>query len=425
MGRVLRVSTECPSCGGAVEYTEGTNALACGYCGNRHLVTGRRRVLAYRLSPPGTAPERLASFYPRRHRCFVPYYRFAAHDLRWELRSRLERSCVESESGFPEPGQEADRREGFFEELRDRYVEKSFLARPELGRVLPPSLGVRTSVLPARPLLDDPALREAGFLLPTLGLGEARKRAEETPVLDGRILLRRLLAARLAVVYHPFDFHCEEDGTVRYVVDAVSGSGKSVESELDVPATESGPPSFETAGLRPLLCPECGWELPFRPEDVVFLCGTCHRAWLALGGEFHRLSYEVLGYGAGEPVGHLPFWVFERSGTRTRLYVPAFRYRRLKLLFQLARELSVRAPDFVPVNSLPRPLGGCHYDAEDALALAQVVYPATKPDVAAGIRELSELSLSPPRLAWLPVFGNASLLRSPATGRVLYPALIG
>ena len=43
----LTVSTICPSCGGALEFEHGTNAVTCGFCGSSHGVTGHGRVLSY------------------------------------------------------------------------------------------------------------------------------------------------------------------------------------------------------------------------------------------------------------------------------------------------------------------------------------------------------------------------------------------
>jgi len=92
----LLVSTQCPTCGAALDFGEGSNCVACAYCRSNLLVTGRRRLLSYAVTPrveardafaiarfaePTTAaPLRVGE--PRRF--FLPYYRFRAIELRWQ-----------------------------------------------------------------------------------------------------------------------------------------------------------------------------------------------------------------------------------------------------------------------------------------------------------------------------------------------------
>jgi LSD1 subclass zinc finger protein len=45
------VSTECPTCSGPLDFSEGTNAIRCPSCGSTLLVTGRKQVLTYWVAP--------------------------------------------------------------------------------------------------------------------------------------------------------------------------------------------------------------------------------------------------------------------------------------------------------------------------------------------------------------------------------------
>lgn len=86
------VSTECPTCSGPLDFSEGANAIRCPSCGSTLLVTGRKQVLTYWVSPKiradvagaaartGRVQARVAS----RELFFVPFYRLTGHDFQWQ-----------------------------------------------------------------------------------------------------------------------------------------------------------------------------------------------------------------------------------------------------------------------------------------------------------------------------------------------------
>jgi LSD1 subclass zinc finger protein len=92
----LTVSSNCPSCGGSLDYEEGTNAVHCSYCGSDHLVTGHGRVLSYFIPEKLTASRAVAlsllKLKAEGRSCkareatlfFVPFYHFTAKSLFWE-----------------------------------------------------------------------------------------------------------------------------------------------------------------------------------------------------------------------------------------------------------------------------------------------------------------------------------------------------
>src|SRR5262245_15720113 len=103
------VSTECPSCGAPVDFSEGTNAVQCQHCETRLLVTGRTQLLSYQIQPSVDARDAArAALYEcetagRAGRVrdaslwWIPYYRMTGHDLRWEwgVREREQRDAVD------------------------------------------------------------------------------------------------------------------------------------------------------------------------------------------------------------------------------------------------------------------------------------------------------------------------------------------
>ncbi|WDT75286.1 MAG: hypothetical protein MPW16_18720 [Candidatus Manganitrophus sp.] len=96
MNSRLTVSTGCPTCGAPLDFTEGSHAIQCGHCRSRLLVTGRKQLLSYFISPKLDVHRAVAKallalkeegvecrvIEPRLY--FIPYYRLTGHDFLWE-----------------------------------------------------------------------------------------------------------------------------------------------------------------------------------------------------------------------------------------------------------------------------------------------------------------------------------------------------
>src|SRR5690349_13465368 len=88
----LVVSTECPTCSGPLDFSEGSNAIRCPSCSSRLLVTGRKQVLSYWVKPKiradvaGAAARtgRLEARVAGARLYFVPFYRLTGHDFQWQ-----------------------------------------------------------------------------------------------------------------------------------------------------------------------------------------------------------------------------------------------------------------------------------------------------------------------------------------------------
>jgi predicted RNA-binding Zn-ribbon protein involved in translation (DUF1610 family) len=91
------VATDCPSCGAPLDFEEGSNAVTCGHCGSNLLVTGRKQLLSYSVSPKLSERRAVAlavmaqrnagrsDFCGTKARLyFVPYYRMTGQDFSWE-----------------------------------------------------------------------------------------------------------------------------------------------------------------------------------------------------------------------------------------------------------------------------------------------------------------------------------------------------
>jgi hypothetical protein len=496
----LLVSTECPSCGAVLDFSEGSNAVTCGHCRSNLLVTGKGQILSYSVAPrlDEKRAVALATMAQRNlgkndfrilksQMYFLPYYRLTGQDFEWEEplakplqeeESSMEEAFdVDSEirGGFqikdvsslfeaagellgiffknpfrrntaqddilenmpsqesmpPTAGKAAPERARYVQNgneacctarslyergeviLNDRYVEKNFLACDLQGTGIY-SLGIRPAVLKLE-LFRKEALGEAGRLVgPTLAPDAALEVGLRTAT-NNALLYRQVIGKVLSIIYFPFWVIETEsrDETLVTIIDAVAQTvikpdvSPAIYSILDRQFADNP----QVIGFRPLTCPNCGWDFPVRPDDSIFFCDTCKKAWEICERELCEVNFEIAGIPNGkssDAIQYLPFWIIGcRSAAEKpfRYYIPAFRYRRLKLLLDLVLCLTRTQPDFPRVEAVEQKnLFGCYYDSRDAATLAKFAALALKADdidtyKACGADDLSTTGAT---LIWLP-----------------------
>jgi hypothetical protein len=186
---------------------------------------------------------------------------------------------------------------------------------------------------------------------------------------------------------------------------------------------QQGSTTPQVIGFRPLVCPNCNWDLPFRTDDSLFFCAACERAWQLAGSELHAVAYQVASFPSTRgqtTMTYLPFWVLQPkaiSGSSKPYFLPAFRYRRLKVLAELACGWTRKQPHYEVLTEAKPPLQGGFYDQEDAVKLAHFVHaglrserhrhgsPATRP----------QLSFTRATLTWFPFLVHGRYLIDPLT----------
>ena len=450
----LVVATECPSCGAPLAVSEGSNAVRCGNCRSNLLVTGRKQVLSYYMPARVTADaarslakaQEAAAQVDRAELYFVPYYRLTGHQLAWQRPPR-ERAAdpIADDDASRNPmlalfrgeheearalaaaiavGARASREvsEDGPLKLLDRYVEKSFLARdlPEFPNY---SLGVRSQALRVG-LLRPGALTPLGK---TVGVGLDVEAAMTRGLQEGgvdRIAYRQVLARILSVIYFPYWIVELHQGGERWLtlVDGVMESVVQARAPLSLERSLGPGPAADqpTAGFRPLVCPNCGWDLPVSADDVVFFCASCEKAWQIHGTEMTEVPHEVADVNDLGKTGtamYLPFWQLDASPGR--YCVPAFRYRRLKALADLTTRLSAKPLRYERWTGTRPQARGCFYDADDAARLAAFVAAgeprAASPPADGGRRAT---------LLWLPFKRQHQALLDPFTGMGLQASLL-
>jgi hypothetical protein len=109
-----------------------------------------------------------------------------------------------------------------------------------------------------------------------------------------------------------------------------------------------------------------------------------------------------------------------------RAWAPAFRYRRLKALYDLAARLTAKPPGYRPWTGERPALHGCFYDAEDAALLARFAA-AGRQRTAQAVKAAAEAEpvFTGARLTWLPFRRESQSLLDPSTGLALQETLLG
>lgn len=304
-------------------------------------------------------------------------------------------------------------------EFSHRHIEKNFIAGESEGLGVY-SLGVRSSVLRLE-LFDAGRLSALGRLLPvTLDPAAAIERGVMGG--DGEVVVRRTAGVVMSLIYFPFWISRVREGAgERWVaLDGVTGSiaSREVSPSLTAPSATEGRAAV-VAGFRPLVCPNCGWDLDVSPDDVIFFCGTCRRAWQierdSLVPVKHRIA-SIANVSVAKNDLYLPFWIVESAGEKRNIWVPAFRYRQLRHLEMLGSRLSRMQPEYAVGDEPLAPVHGVHYDEKDGIALGQFLE--------AGISPERSTDVGSPTLVWVPFSRRGNFLFDPFMGSNLYANLL-
>jgi len=319
-------------------------------------------------------------------------------------------------------------------QIADRYVEKNFIACNLHGEGLY-SLGLRPAVLRLE-LFQQGAIEQLGRIVtPDLGIDEAMGCGMKDAAMQP-LLFRSVLGRILSIIYFPFwtiEVECENKRMLS-IVDAVSQTVVKSDADPSMFAaldkhTQAEP---KILGFRPLSCPNCGWDLPLRPDDAIFFCSSCARAWQIYGSELSEVSYKIAQIDnlAGQ-TKYLPFWVIGAISGAEKLtfYVPAFRFRRLKMLADLSANITRKKPQYSIREDERQDLKemqGCYYDSEDALLLAQFVHAGTKSQIADDMRafDRNNLEVQSSTLTWFPFEVNGCNLVDPFSGTSIPQSLL-
>lgn len=321
----MKVEHSCSQCGAPVLLEEADRLFTCTHCRVRLYLAGGR-VAKYCLpSDPALREDELL---------YVPY---------WHVRGA--------------------HYSVFLTETKSRFLDVSRLAFTPSR--MPVSLGMRAQAMTMRPAVDGVAGK---FVRPDVPFGEMIGGAERMARAFGggdrraRIYHRAFVGEAVSLIYAPVLADGDE------LIDAVlnrpygdTGRGEGVDFS---PLDDSG--KWRVTFL-PVVCPNCGWDMPGERKSEVLPCPSCNRVWQVEGRRFVELPFAAM---EGEGDIALPFWKVEAEVEGVELesfselaelanlpvnsrdewreqkpafWAPAFRTRP-GLFLRLARQLSLRPP---------------------------------------------------------------------------------
>ncbi len=269
----------CPQCGGEVTFEAGTHLFHCSFCRtNLHMITNGP--LCYMI-PPWKGLDG-----PEEHIVHIPYWRFKGMRYRVVGRNKIEAGALDTTAvactGLP--------------------VEASLGIRPQVGvlRLIPDSRYMLPHNRPAREAIEHISAR--------------------LQLLDNHSAhgIERFIGETKCLIYAPFK--------MARVKGPPSGKGvwrlaplwdrdnENVWRSLSAQAVariKRGLMQVMAPGYRffPLICPECGFDLPALSGAIVYPCQGCSRVWQVNGDGLTQIEYRLYNPPSGitDPV-FLPFW---------------------------------------------------------------------------------------------------------------------
>lgn len=340
----MDIVLNCPQCGAEVDLAEDAHVFRCRYCSSILKPTGRNEIQSF-FFPPRNTPEQAAGSLDQALRgkmpsfriksnllVYAPYWRVQGMLFQWAF-GRLYETTLYGGTSYDH-----------FKRLRSASYHRTFPAFSAERWGLH-SLGLRAQVVKMYPYSRS-SMGEAAFVLrQDVPLDHAVRVALQSPYpanTEGgervEILKTQLIGERYTLVYFPF--HCfkvrqgKEERTL--ILDGLAD--KIIRGDLDLDSLASDAEAqaipYRPLDFIPFKCPDCGWDLPYRPKARVHLCRTCGKAWEEMGGAFRETAFKFVSPGEVEDMGeawtYLPFWVLTAS-----IQTPGKTYGNLKEFYEL------------------------------------------------------------------------------------------
>jgi|YNPNPStandDraft_1061719.scaffolds.fasta_scaffold15201_4 hypothetical protein len=326
-----RILFGCPQCGAQIDSLEEEHVVRCRFCSSVLLASTPGGVPGYSLAPkiqdPRRAREMILSCLSRKGLgqvslptptlTHLPFWRLKAVSYRWFFGSRAMGKPDPNEL-FPPPSEKA-------KELVVRPLDHTIAASRKEGIGMK-TLGTRAQVLPLSPL--GPADLQ-GPLMPVevsrLEAMEALQRLGQSVLqpkgLTPEIVLESLVGVRLSLIFSPLWHGTAQVGETEHHIflDAIDGQelGEATSGgALGKSPAQKAPqePLLGRLEFLPFRCPNCGWDLPFRPQSLLHLCPTCLRLWDGQEGRWKEIPYQAAAPPQGQAWEELlwvPFWCIQ------------------------------------------------------------------------------------------------------------------
>jgi uncharacterized Zn finger protein (UPF0148 family) len=257
-GSNWQIEQQCPQCGAPIILDEADRILLCKFCRTRVYLSTKDH-FRYYIPPAKDIGESI---------CFIPYWRLKG--LSYTL-------------------------EGL--NTSYRFFDATLLAFS--SRLLPVSLGLRPQALKLKFVGRDNA---GEFIEPSHKAREALSDVNQSIV--GKPDQQRIfIGETISVIYAPVysDNGCFYDAILKKPF-----TPKVEEKEIKQ-ALLSAPAEKWQVNFIPMLCPNCGADLPGEKDALIVFCPNCDSAWKSSNMNFIKVDFSIWSE-KREDIVYIPFW---------------------------------------------------------------------------------------------------------------------
>ncbi len=279
-GSNFKIEQQCPQCGAPIILDEADRILSCKFCRTR-IYLATEDFFRFYLPPAEGIPENIY---------FIPYWRIKG--LSFTIQ---EKDIVVEHNGslFSYSLSSTIKRV----DISNKYFDINFLSLD--SKLFPHSLGLRPQAMKLKFMGSNK--HEGKFLKFPSKSSETIINAYQKRT-DG-VYKAIFIGETTSVIYTPV--YCANNR----VYDAIlKRPFELMQRDMEIEqALISAEDEKWHVEFLPLLCPDCGADLPGEKDALIVFCDNCRAAWDPSGKKFSRVKYSVW-QETKDDITYLPFW---------------------------------------------------------------------------------------------------------------------
>jgi uncharacterized CHY-type Zn-finger protein len=279
-GSNFQIEQQCPQCGAPIILDEADRILSCKFCRTRVYLAAEDYFRFY-IPPAEGISETIY---------FIPYWRIKG--LSYTIQEK------DMDKGHPGTLFSYSISSNIKEmNISNKYFDVNFLSLD--SQLLPHSLGLRPQAMKLKFVGSNE--KEGKFL-------RSSNTSRETVIKDyqartGGTHKEIFIGETASVIYSPV--YCS-NGRIYDAVLKIPLDLQTKDLELEQ-SLISAPDEKWHVDFLPLLCPNCGADLPGEKDALVLFCDNCHSAWNPSNKDFTKVEFSAW-QEKGDDITYLPFW---------------------------------------------------------------------------------------------------------------------
>jgi hypothetical protein len=280
-GSNFQIEQQCPQCGAPIILDEADRILSCKFCRTRVYLASEDMFRFY-IPPAQGISETIY---------FIPYWRIKGLSYTIE-----EKPVIREHNGSSFSHSISSSIKGI--DISSKYFDINSLSLD--SKLFPYSLGLRPQVMKLK-FVGSGTINEGKFLRFSAASRDAFINNYQTRT--GGAHKSIFIGETASVIYSPF--YCANgriyDAILKKPLDLQK---RDTEAEQTLIST---PDEKWHVNFLPMLCPDCGADLPGEKDALIVFCKNCKSAWSPIGKNFTKVKFSVWPE-KGEDITYLPFW---------------------------------------------------------------------------------------------------------------------